>query len=148
MTGVQTLGTWWRWPLMPIASLLGATIASGLLNVVVFFGFMILSGRQPDGWFLLYVVPLLSYGIFGYVVALVAYSLAPRHKLFAGLTMTAVMLVLMALVLMGTYFSPDPQPQFLTHLAVGIPTSVILAAVGLVHMHKSLLESPPVTAGP
>jgi hypothetical protein len=76
MTGVQTLGTWWRWPLMPIASLLGATIASGLLNVVVFFGFMILSGRQPDGWFLLYVVPLLSYGIFGYVVALVAILLS------------------------------------------------------------------------
>ena len=131
--------------MMPIASLLAAIVASGLLNVVLFFGTMLFTGEQPSGWNLQYVVPILSYGVLGYALALVAYAVAPHHKLASGL---AMMLVMLSLLSLAAYALHLEQPQTVAHLVIGIPAMCTFAVVALVQMHKGLLELAPLPAGP
>jgi hypothetical protein len=80
---------WWRWPLVPIASLAGA-IAGGAAYALIWSLF---SGASSDSLFVRYISPLLAGGMFGYLVPQISHIVAPAGKVPAAICMTVIALV-------------------------------------------------------
>lgn len=95
---MEMRNAWWRWPLVPLASILVAAV--GAIAVTIFqevaVGFY--EGYSKEGWFHIYIYPLIPCALFGYLLAGTALRVAPRAQMTAAVTMTAIMsFVLIAL---------------------------------------------------
>lgn len=82
---------WWRWPLVPVASIVTATIGALMLTTLqeVAIGFH--DGYAKSGWFHLYIYPLIPSALAGYLLAGTAIRVAPAARVTAGVAMTAIM---------------------------------------------------------
>jgi hypothetical protein len=147
MTMREVKNSWWRWPLVPFASILAAGLGSVVANIALLLCLRLLGGGQPDGFGFLYVLPAVSYGIFGYITSLVSYSLSPSHKLMAAVVMSFLMLAVLALALFAT-FSANTQVGLFTHLVIGTVSAAIFSVVALFQSHRGVLEPGTTRAGP
>jgi hypothetical protein len=86
--------TWWRWPLIPIAAPTGAILGSTLLGIVQWFGMKMNGGFHEDGWYYLYVMPLITSGVFGWLWCYISASLAPKGKTITGAVMATILALL------------------------------------------------------
>jgi hypothetical protein len=98
--GSRAASQWWRWPLMPFAAFFGSLIGSYLFSLVSWFGAKFRGGYSEDGWYYLYVMPVVSYTIFGWLYAYISRTVAPHSKNIAG----AVMVTLFGVFLLGLIF--------------------------------------------
>lgn len=83
---------WWRWPLMPFASVAGGLTGAALVFLIQWIGIK-KAGFATDGWLVLYVLPTMSSAAFGWVYVFVSYAVAPRWKFVSGVIMTAVLCI-------------------------------------------------------
>ena len=90
-TPINARGTWWRWPLVPIASVLAAVIGAIVVSMIQEFVISFVDDYARDGWFHICIFPLLPCALGGYLLAGVAFRVAPSAKTASGVTMTAVM---------------------------------------------------------
>lgn len=77
---------WWRWPLVPIASLFGATLGSA----VIFFIFRLVTlfnGFDPDAWWPQFIENTFITCSFGIFCTSIAYTIAPKYKLYSAVGM-------------------------------------------------------------
>ncbi|ENM5891519.1 hypothetical protein E5115_004029, partial [Vibrio mimicus] len=68
---------WWIWPLLPFASIIGAALGAFLLVLIQWFGMKVQGGFREDGWYFLYIMPVLSSAIFGWLFSYITLYLAP-----------------------------------------------------------------------
>lgn len=85
---------WWRWPLLPVAAILGAILGSGLWLVIQWLLLKFYGGAAEDGWIYRYVLPTVSSGIFGWLFVSISCRVAPRGKVIAGTVMTTILVLL------------------------------------------------------
>lgn len=122
---------WWRWPLVPIGSITGA-FGGALLMTVIQWIVMKTEGRiSEDGWWARFVQPLMVSGVFGYLWSTLAYSIAPKGKLIAGVVMTTLLGVfwgaMFIIVLNNSNFV-----VFKVHATIIVVTSMTAAICGLI----------------
>jgi hypothetical protein len=130
----QRRSDWWRWPLVPVASIAGASLAVAI--VFVFHWIMVISEAN---WveLLLYpfVTPIVASGIFGFFWSSIAYLIAPRGKLIAAVVMTIILGFLLALAsIRALNDSGDilDKVKFIVTAIIAMITSIC----GLVIMNK------------
>lgn len=116
---------WWIWPLLPFACVIGATIAAFALALLQWLGMKMQGGYREDGWYYLYVLPVFSSAVFGYVYAWIACNLAPRGKIIAGTVMTTVLGLIMTI---GTVFA-WLLPKYPMGEAIQITVSMIATLI-------------------
>lgn len=85
---------WWRWPLLPFASFVGATLGATLFTAIQWLGMKMTGGFSEDGWFFLYVLPVISSAAFGWLYAWITCYVAPAGKVIAGVVMVTVLALL------------------------------------------------------
>ncbi len=127
---------WWRWPLIPIAALLAAVVGSVLFGIVQWIGMKTMGGFHEDGWYYLYIMPLMSSGVFGYIWCLVAGYVAPRGKFIITVVMATV-LAMLGVFLIAVHFA-NPE-RYSTHPVVMV-FSVIATLIGSVIAGAQIAE--------
>jgi len=128
---VQASSQWWRWPLVPIASIGGACLASFLFTLLPFFSFK--SGAyQETQWHQIYIMPALPYGVFGYVLAYIAHSVAPKGKLVTSAIMATTFIVVMAFAVMLVYLDPTNERQVKIQVTLELVALVVGSLMGIV----------------
>lgn len=85
---------WMRWIALPFASFVGGTLGALAFQVVQWLSMKFKGGFAEDGWYYLYLLPILATATFGYLFTVISYLVAPRAKFRA----TVVMIVLLAVV--------------------------------------------------
>lgn len=94
---------WWRWPLIPVASMVGAFIGAGGFMLIQWVS-MKISGRYSEsGWYFQYILPFLRDGIFGFLVVFCGCLVAPRGKLIVAVILTTLMGVLFIFMAISTF---------------------------------------------
>jgi len=141
MSEFKKANLWWRWLLMPIAALLSASVVSILVALAILVGLKLFGTGEPDGWSL-YLVTGASRGAFGYVLALVAYSVSPSRKLAAGYVAIFLMVTFFVAAVLAPV-APSIHSLRVIGFVAGAPTAIALAAVALFQAHKGLLERAP-----
>ncbi|MHB1076878.1 hypothetical protein [Thiobacillus sp.] len=132
----DTPNQWWRWALMPFASIAGAVTGAVLLSSFMWFGMKMQGGFSEDGWYYQYILPVLSTGIFGYLYVYIACSVAPRGKVIVGTVMVTLLgcFSLLGLILLWTLVN-KPSVEVIRG-TVSIIAGLISAIAALVVVHS------------
>jgi len=130
---------WWRWPLLPFASIIVAMVGSTLMG---FFlrGIFWLQEKQGgvdlDSWyhpFALYVIPA---GVFGYLYAHIACAMAPRGKVIAGTVMVTILGIVTALAISNYWLSSEKSIKISLLFTIAGFASIISSIVVLVKVDR------------
>jgi len=124
---------WWRWPLLPFAAIIGAMIGAALLTLLQWFGMKMQGGFSTDGWYFLYVLPVISSIVFGWLYVLITLNVAPKGKVIAAIVMTTVLGVLIAFSLFFVWAYPDEEIGSTIQTTIGSLATIIAAIVSIVN---------------
>lgn len=121
---------WWRWPLLPFAAFLGAIVGTSLIGLLQWFGMKMQGGFSTDGWYFIYVMPVISSAIFGWLYVLITLNVAPKGKFVAAI---AMVILLGAMAVFGQVFawSNYSLSQFIQS-TIGTLATVIAAIISLI----------------
>ncbi len=89
---------WWRWPLIPVASVIGAFLGSSAFILLQWFSMKFSGHYNENGWYFQYILPLMRDGLFGFFVVYFGCLVAPRGKLIVGVVLTTLLGVLFIIV--------------------------------------------------
>ena len=90
---------WWLWPLMPFAAVLGATLGTMILGLIMWLGMKFRGDFSEDGWYYLYIMPVITSVVWGVIFSYISYSMPPKGNLTAGTVMVTVLGVLVLVML-------------------------------------------------
>ena len=127
---------WWRWPLMPFASFIGASIGAVLFTALQWFGMKLYGGYSEDGWFYIYVLPIISSAVFGWIYVWITYNIAPTGKLIAGAVMTTVLGFIGVASLVIVWGVDKYSTSEAIQSTVGAVATLFTAIVTLVQLHQ------------
>ncbi len=82
---------WWRWPLIPVASIVGAFLGSSAFMILQLFNMKLSGQYNESGWYFQYILPLIRDGIFGFLMVYFGCLIAPRGKLIVGVVLTTLL---------------------------------------------------------
>ncbi|WP_432798271.1 hypothetical protein [Poriferisphaera sp. WC338] len=122
----KVTGGWWRWPLVPVATIGGASVALLVLEVVVLYGCRWLGVVGETGFGYVHATTLMQYAFFGFCWAGIACLVAPKGKAIAGMVMTGVLGVLYLFA--GFWVTIDPDVAVSLKLFFGLSVLVTLGA--------------------
>lgn len=122
---------WWRWPLMPVAALGGAILGSIIMGIIMWLGMKFQGGFNEDGWYFLYIMPLFTSGVFGYLYAIISYKMAPSHNLIAGIVMVTVLGVIGLLGIVLAWALPEYSVGQSVQATVGTVATMVGAIIAL-----------------
>jgi hypothetical protein len=134
--GVSHRSEWWRWPLLPFACVLGASLGALALTWVQWFSMKMMGGFSEDGWYYLYVLPLMGSALFGFLWSRIACAVAPRGKIIAGTVMTTVLGMLVLLGVLLILASPGRTGGEKIQAVVGAIATVVGAIVAVVYVYQ------------
>lgn len=121
-----------RWAAMPVAAILGSVIGSILIVTIYWFSMKFQGGYSEDGWFYLYVIPVIASVAFGGLWVWISMSVAPRGKFVAGIVMTTILcLPLLALTVLVWALGRSTVSESIQS-TVGCIAAIISAIVTLV----------------
>jgi hypothetical protein len=98
---------WWRWLFLPFAAIIGASLGAIALTLLQWFGMKMQGGFSTDGWYFLYVLPVLSAAAFGWLYVLITLNVAPKGKVIAAVFMTTILGVLSLLAGIFMWLNPN-----------------------------------------
>jgi hypothetical protein len=93
------LDGWWRWPLIPVASVAAGLAAAALVGLF-FSGQALLMFGTTHGWWARFVGPVVAMSAFGWAATNAAYATAPAAK-FGSTSIVAVVLAVLCGVLLA-----------------------------------------------
>lgn len=128
--------TWWRWPLLPFATLIGSVLGSALIYMLQWLGMKMSGGYTEDGWMFKYVLPVMQSAVFGYLYARIACYVAPRGKVIAGVVMVTLLLATFAVFLLVAWIRPPVHTGAAIQATIGVIAAGIAAVVGLIQAHE------------
>ena len=76
---------------MPFATILGSMIGGALATAFLWFSMKLQGGFSEDGWYFLYIMPIISSAVFGWLYATIVCHVAPRGKVIAGTVMVTIL---------------------------------------------------------
>lgn len=127
---------WWRWPLLPFAAIAGALASSAACVLFVWFSMKFQGGYTEDGWYYLYVMPLMASATFGYVYALIAITVAPCGKVIAGTVLVTLLAVFGALTAFVAWVSPSSTITYAIQSTLSTVSMLCAALVVLLGEHQ------------
>ena len=92
--------------MIPFASVLGGLAGSAILQLLNWLSLKFYGGFSPDGWMMLYVLPIMSCAAFGFIYTWIACSMAPRAKFITGVVMISVLGVVSVTCIIVFWWSP------------------------------------------
>lgn len=122
---------WWRWPLIPFGSLIGAFLGSAVFMLIQWYGLK-MQGGSESGWFFVYILPIMKDAIFGFLFSYIACFIAPRGKVIVGVIMTTLLFVL---VISISFFTINIQYYPLDgkiHVLISGATMLIASVYGVI----------------
>ena len=90
---------WWRWPLIPVFSTIGALLGSTIFMLLQLLDMKFNGGFSESSWYYLYVLPLLRDSIFGFLFVYFGCLAAPRGKLIVGVILATFTSILLLIVI-------------------------------------------------
>ncbi len=127
---------WWRWVLMPFAAVGGALIGAILFTLVQWFGMKLQGGYSEDGWMFLYVLPLISSVVFGWLYVYISCAVAPSAKAIAGIIMTTILVMISVFFVSVSWLIPSYTLGQSIQQTVGAIASTIAAIATMVSIHS------------
>jgi hypothetical protein len=107
----------------PHTAPVGALVGSILLGILQWFGMKMTGGYYEDGWYYLYIMPLITSGVFGWLWCMIASYIAPQGKTITG-TIMATVLAMLGLFLVFASFAQLER-------TVGERIQLILASIAM-----------------
>jgi len=135
--------TWWRWPLIPIAAPTGAILGSTLLGIVQWFSMKMYGGFHEDGWYYLYVMPLITSFVFGWLWCYIAASFAPKGKTTTGAVMATILAMLMVFLIFVSFTQLESTTGERIQLVLASIATLIGSVIAVAQTHD---EEKSVTA--
>ena len=99
--------TWWRWPLIPFACVIGSILGATIMGLIQWFGMKMSGGYSEDGWYFIYVLPIITSATLGYLWVQISCSVAPSGKRTTAIVMTVLLATLLVLVTTLSFFNPS-----------------------------------------
>jgi len=129
----QTDGSnqWWRWVVLPFATIIGSAIGTFLISLLQWFGMKMQGGFSEDGWYFLYIMPVISSAVFGWLYAYIACEIAPKGKVVAGTVMVTVLGFIAVLGLLITWMRPDKSIGESIQITLGSIATMVAAVLTL-----------------
>ena len=87
---------WWRWPFVPVASILGAYLCASIFTIFEWILLKFNLMLDVSDWFFQYILPIISASVFGYFYIMVACYIAPNRKIATAILMTTALMLLSA----------------------------------------------------
>ncbi|MBF5037935.1 hypothetical protein INP77_00370 [Methylophilus sp. 13] len=130
----QQSSQWWRWPLLPFASILGGLLGS-MLFVFLHWLLMKFQGDfHEDGWWFRYILPTISSGVFGWLYIYITFRVAPKGKVIAGVVMTTILGIFTIFSIVASWYLSSNSMINAIQQTIGALAAFIFAIVGLVQM--------------
>ncbi len=98
---------WWRWPLIPFACVLGSILGATLMGLFQWFSMKMAGGYNQDGWYFIYILPIITSATFGYLWVKIANYVAPRGKIVTAVIMTTLLATLLVLTIIFSLYNPS-----------------------------------------
>jgi len=130
---------WWIWPLLPFAVVIGASIGAFLLTLIQWLGMKMQGGFSEDGWYYLYILPVVSSAAFGWLYAYITLYLAPNGKIIAASVMVTVLGVIMAIGLLIMWLNPNRVLGESVQASIG-SIATLVAAIATIVTQKDEFE--------
>lgn len=130
------MNEWLRWIALPFAASIGSMAGAILVGMFMWFTAKMQGGYSPDGWWMMYVVPLFGSIAMGYLYTLISYEVAPRGKCVAS----TVMVTLLAVFMLGTVSIGWLMPDYSAGKAVEVTVSAIATTATAVIVLKGYFE--------
>jgi hypothetical protein len=132
----QHKNEWWKWPLVPIASIAGAClgVAAFVLMQWVSLKFM---GGSADGWLFKYIVPVMSSAVFGYAFIWCACKVAPKSKAITGIVMATLLVLIMVF---GFYFAVTNSHNTYGDIILGILQGIAASCAAIAGAKEVIQE--------
>lgn len=128
---------WWLWPLMPFAAVIGATVSTMAIGIIMWLGMKFQGGYSEDGWYFLYVMPIVTSAIWGGIYSFISYHMVPSGRLASGTVMVTLLSVLAVFILVATWVVSGIDTGTKIQNTAGLIASVLGAVFGLVHANSS-----------
>ncbi len=114
---------WLRWiGVLPIA-IAAYLIAYNLLRLLSLLN-VLFEGKSPDGWYNLYIIPIIAAGAAGYAFVSSGVFTAPYHKKHTGL----VLLIVITLLIGGALFVVLSKARVMS--IIEVVASLVGAVIG------------------
>lgn len=98
---------WWRWPLVPVAAILGAMAGGFFIAVMQWVALKTTGAAYGEGLMKGFFLPLANVVIGGYLYGYLSCMVAPRAKVRTGMIMSGILAVLMVLAITIYWMSAD-----------------------------------------
>jgi hypothetical protein len=125
--------TWWRWPLVPFAAILGSILGAAAFLLLQWVAMKVHGGFSEDGWMFKYILPVVQSAVFGYLYAMISCAVAPKGKVITGVVMVTVLFVLFIALLVFAWVRPPLQVGPAVQATISIIAAGIAAVVALLH---------------
>jgi hypothetical protein len=136
-----TSGTqWWRWPLVPIAAVVGGLASSLFFWLVHWLGMKLQGGYSEDGWLYYHLLPIVTSVAFGWFFVRITCAVAPRGKVIAGVVMTTLLLVAGIAKLIFIWKLQHYDASEAVRLTIASLAGYVAAIVALVKVHSAHRE--------
>lgn len=136
---------WWIWPLLPFAAVIGASIGAFLLTLMQWFGMKMQGGFSEDGWYFLYILPVISSAVFGWLYAYITLYLAPKGKVVTASVMVTVLGVISAMFM---WLNSHRELGEAIQASLGSITTMIAAIATIVTQKDDLSDNAQPCAPP
>jgi uncharacterized protein YacL len=127
---------WWRWPIMPIATVVGSLAGSVIFPLFYWFSLKFSGGFYEDGWMFVYVLPIASSAVFGALWAHISYLVAPYGKLTASTVMVTILGVICVAALLLNWTLPSQKNASSVFQSIQFVAIITAAIFSLVATHQ------------
>ena len=117
---------------MPFAAIVGALAGSIAVALFLWFTMKLQGGYSEDGWFYLYIMPIITSAIFGYLYTLISCEMAPRGKLIAGTVMVTILGLFSLVCVVAAWATQNYPTGRAIQGTVGIVATMVAAVMTLV----------------
>ena len=111
---------WWRWLLLPFAAIIGGSIGAIIITRSYWLALEI-QGFSADSWILLYMPPVFSSAVFGWLYVLITLNVVPKWRVIAAIVMTTILGVVLLTGSVLVWLNPNE--------ALGATIQVIVSSI-------------------
>lgn len=127
---------WWLWPLMPFAAVVGATLGTMVVGLVLWAGMKFRGDFSESGWYYLYIMPVITSFLWGVIFSYISYHMPPKGNLTAGTVMVTILGVVLLLMLVLIWASGSVQLANKIQSTIGATATMVGAIFVLANSQR------------
>lgn len=128
--------TWWRWPLILPACIVGSILGSIAMWLFQWLGMKFTGGYSKDGWYFLYILPIITSATFGYLWVKIACQVAPKAKKISAIVTTTILITTLALTIIYSLMNPNYGMTEKVQSCLGGIAMVIAAIITIIEFKE------------